>query len=68
MADEYWVMRETSSKTCRVQGSKEFPIGERFKGPFETKEEAMKVMCEEYDPTMEDGAKCWVVNPDDACK
>jgi hypothetical protein len=64
---KYWVMRSGSSKHCLVEREDAAPVGERFKGPFDTKEEAIKEMCRLYDRTMTDTGKCWSV-PSGACK
>lgn len=66
-ADEFWVMRATTSNSCRVQKSTEAPIGARYKGPFDTRENARRAMCAALDSSMTDHTKCWVVVPDGAC-
>ncbi len=66
-AKEFWVMRVTTSNTCRVQESTESPIGERFKGPFSTREAARQEMCRQLDPTLSDTGKCWHTMPANAC-
>jgi|ERR1035441_6727930 hypothetical protein len=67
-ADQFWVMRTSTANVCRVQKSTESPIGNRFKGPFDTKPKATKAMCDNYDSSMEDPSKCWAVLPKDACE
>lgn len=66
-APQYWVMRQTTSKKCRVQAADESPLGARFRGPFATRAEAVAEMCRLYDRTMTDEDMCWQVAPADAC-
>lgn len=68
LADEFVVNKATTSCNCRVQNTKERPqIGVKHLGPFKSKDEAIKAMCDDLDPNMEDNKKCWTTTPKDAC-
>ena len=57
---KYVVNKESSSCVCRVENPESRPQhGNKILGPFDTKEEAIKAMCENVDPTMNDKTKCW---------
>lgn len=64
---KFVVRRVTTSGVCQVYDSQALPIGEVIAGPFNTKAEATRKMCElrTTDPT--DPKKCLDVNPKDAC-
>ena len=68
LAPEWVVNRQTTNRVCRVQRTTESPIGERFLGPFASRADATKTMCNNLDPNMEDPRKCWGTVPDDACR
>ena len=68
LTDEFVVNKVTTSCNCRVQNVNERPqIGARHLGPFKFKSEAIKAMCENLDPNMEDQKKCWTTTPKDEC-
>lgn len=67
-ATDFWVMRSQGSLLCRVQAANEPPQGEKFLGPYTSRAEARKNMCSYYDETKSDSARCWDVDPKDACR
>jgi hypothetical protein len=67
--DEFIVNKVPSSCNCRIQNPKERPqYGVKHLGPYKTREEAIKAMCNDIDPKTEDQKKCWTTTPDNACK
>lgn len=67
-ADQFVVNKATTNCNCRVQNTKERPqVGSQHLGPFKTKAEAIKAMCDDIDPNMEDKNKCWTTTPADIC-
>ncbi len=68
MSETWVVNKSTTGNVCRVQLSTASPIGVKHLGPFQTKEDARKAMCDDVDPDMQDTGKCWAVAPGDACE
>lgn len=65
---QYVVNKETSGCVCRVENPESRPQhGQRHLGPFDTREEAIRAMCEDIDPEMENQNKCWTTVPSNAC-
>jgi hypothetical protein len=66
---DYWVRKGTADNVCRIGTGLPAPvIGPKFKGPFDTRTEAVHVMCRLVDKTKTDPLKCWGIMPADACK
>jgi hypothetical protein len=63
---KYCVYRETSSHVCRVS-TYATTIGDEFKGPYSTRNEAVTAMCQAYVPGSGDDDKCAATVPDNAC-
>jgi len=64
---QYVVRRVTTSGVCQVWDSQSSTIGDQIAGPFNTKVEATAKMCELRTADPADPAKCFQVNPANAC-
>jgi hypothetical protein len=64
---QYVVRRVTTSGVCQVFDAQASTIGDQIAGPFNTKEEATRKMCELRTADPADPTKCFQVNPANAC-
>jgi hypothetical protein len=69
-AEEWIVFQRTDFHSCNVQRPTDSVDKGRVLpgGPYKTKAEATKAMCNNVDESMSDPKKCSLVYPDDACK
>lgn len=63
----FFVRRTPAGHVCRVQSTSETPVGENFRGPYETRGAAIGAMCGLLDRAAANPDRCWLVWPGNAC-
>lgn len=66
-ANKYFVNMSKTGNECTIGLEAESPADGQHLGPFDTKKDAKKAMCADFDATKMDPKKCHVMTPADAC-
>lgn len=58
-ADDWMLRVQTMGRTCHVQLKTASPLGQDFKGPFQSRKAACQEASNQYDNSATDQQKCW---------